>query len=92
MADTMSHFDIYLKLDHKKHHTGDLTQEEEKLYKEASLWTRKRTPLVKYYACEAYTHLSTRAIQVLGGYGFMKEYPLERYHRDAFGPLLYEGT
>lgn len=93
IADTMSWFDIYLKLDNKIVHTGeDLTKEEKALYKEASMWTRKRTPLVKFYATEAYTDLSKKAIQVLGGYGFIKEYPVERYHRDSFGPLLYEGT
>ena len=53
---------------------------------------RKRTPLVKFYATEAFTQLSTKAIQVLGGYGYMCEYPLEKLHRDSFGPLLYEGT
>ena len=92
IADTMSWFDIYLKLEGKKHSTGDLNSEEEALFKEASRWTRKRTPLVKFYATEAYTDLSKKAIQVLGGYGFIKEYPVERYHRDSFGPLLYEGT
>ena len=39
-----------------------------------------------------FTNLSTKAIQVLGGYGYMKDYPMERIHRDSFGPLLYEGT
>jgi len=92
MMDTVSHFDIYQHLDMKKKHTGDLNKKEEKLLKDAWIWTRKRTPLVKYYTCEAYTHLSQRAIQVLGGYGYMEEYPVERYHRDSFGPLLYEGT
>lgn len=92
IADTMSWFDLYLKLEAKKHQTGDLTKEENDLFKEATLWTRKRTPLVKFYATEAYTDLSKKAIQALGGYGFIKEYPLERYHRDSFGPLLYEGT
>lgn len=92
LVDTISYYDIYQKLDFKKKKTNDLTKEEEKLYKDAWLWTRKRTPLVKYYACEAYTQLSTKAIQVLGGYGYMQEYPVERYHRDSFGPLLYEGT
>ena len=91
-VDTASYFDIYQKLDLKKRHTGDLSQEEKELYDDALLWTRKRTPLVKYYGCEAFTNLSQRAIQVLGGYGFMKEYPVERIHRDSFGPLLYEGT
>jgi alkylation response protein AidB-like acyl-CoA dehydrogenase len=92
IADTMSWFDIYLKLDNKKEITNDLTKEEEAALKEASMWTRKRTPLIKFYATEAYTDLSKKAIQVLGGYGFIKEYPVERYHRDSFGPLLYEGT
>lgn len=92
LVDTMSHFDVYLKLESKEWHTKDLSKEEKAQLKEASLWTRKRTPLVKYYACETYTHLSQRAIQMLGGYGFMEEYPLERIHRDSFGPLLYEGT
>lgn len=92
LMDTISHYDIFQKLDHKKHASNDLTKEEENLFQDATLWTRKRTPLVKYYACEAATLLSQRAIQVLGGYGFMQEYPVERYHRDSYGPLLYEGT
>jgi 3-(methylthio)propanoyl-CoA dehydrogenase len=92
LVDTESHFDIYQLLHLKKTKTNDLTKEEEVLFEEAKLWTRKRTPLVKYYACEASTTLTQRAIQVLGGYGFMKEYPVERYHRDSFAPLLYEGT
>lgn len=92
LMDTISYYDVFQFLDLKKKQTGDLTKAEEEALSEATLWTRKRTPLVKYYACEKYTELSQRAIQVLGGYGFMKEYPLERIHRDSFGPLLYEGT
>jgi len=92
LVDTASHYDIYQKLDMKMRKTGDLTSEEKQMYDDAVLWTRKRTPLVKYYACEAATNLTQRGIQVLGGYGFIKEYPQERFHRDSFGPLLYEGT
>lgn len=92
LFDTISVYDQFQFLDLKKKKTNDLTKAEEAQFKMASMWTRKRTPLVKYYACEKYTELSTRAIQVLGGYGFMQEYPLERIHRDSFGPLLYEGT
>lgn len=92
LVDTISSYDIFQKLDLKKNENEELTKEEEAIFKSASIWTRKRTPLVKYYACEAYTYLSTKAIQVLGGYGFMEEYPVSRYHRDSFGPLLYEGT
>jgi hypothetical protein len=47
---------------------------------------------VKYYGSEANALISQRAVQVFGGYGFMKEYGIERLHRDSFGALLYEGT
>ncbi|EQC44281.1 acyl-CoA dehydrogenase family protein [Bacteriovorax sp. Seq25_V] len=92
MVDTISYFDIYQRLDMKKKKTGELNEEENRLFNDAWLWTRKRTPLVKYYTCEAYATISQKAIQILGGYGYMQEYPVERYHRDSFGPLLYEGT
>ncbi len=92
LFDTISYYDQFQFLDLKKKTTNDLSEAEEKQLRKASLWTRRRTPLVKYYACEKYTELSTKAIQVLGGYGFMQEYPVERIHRDSFGPLLYEGT
>ncbi len=92
MMDTISSFDIFQRLDLKKRHTGDLTENETKLFKKASRIVRRRTPLVKYMGTEAYTSLSTKAIQALGGYGYMQEYDAERFHRDSFGPLLYEGT
>lgn len=92
ITDTTNTYDVYQRLHLKLQHTGELNKKEEELYKEVKLWTRKRTPLIKYYACEAFTLLSQRAIQSLGGYGYMEEYPVERYHRDSFGPLLYEGT
>jgi len=92
LVDTSSHYDIYQKLHLKKCHAGELTDSEKELYTNAWMWTRKRTPLVKFYATEAFTTLSTKAIQVLGGYGYMKDYPVEKLHRDSFGPLLYEGT
>jgi len=91
IVDTCSYYDIFQKLDYKKDH-GELTKGELKLYKQASIWVRKRTPLIKYYSTEAYTTISQRAIQILGGYGFMKEYPVERYHRDSFATIIYEGT
>jgi len=91
-VDTMSYYDIFQRLNTKRHVTGELNSEEEELFKKSKYWTRRRTPLIKYYLTEAYTRISTKTIQVLGGYGFMKEYPVERFHRDSFGPLLYEGT
>lgn len=92
MVDTMSYYEIYQKLDLKKRHTNDLSEDEQALFKKASKWMRRRTPLVKYYGAETFTTLSQRTIQVLGGYGYMQEYEAERLHRDSFAPLLYEGT
>lgn len=53
---------------------------------------RKKTPLIKFFATETFTRLSQKAIQVFGGYGFMKDYEVERLHRDSFALLVYEGT
>jgi butyryl-CoA dehydrogenase len=36
--------------------------------------------------------VTIEAIQVLGGYGYVKEYPVERYMRDAKITQIYEGT
>jgi len=92
LVDTGSHFDIYQRLDLELRHTGELCEDKRKQHQAALKWVRRRTPLVKYYCAEAYTKLSQMAVQALGGYGFMREYDAERYHRDSFGPLLYEGT
>ena len=92
MADTISSFDIFQRLDAKKRHTGELNEADTKLYNFHHTITRARTPLVKYTGAEMYGVLSTKAIQAYGGYGYMKEYDVERIHRDCFGSLLYEGT
>jgi butyryl-CoA dehydrogenase len=36
--------------------------------------------------------VTTDAVQVLGGYGYMKEYPVEKYMRDAKLHQIWEGT
>ena len=50
------------------------------------------TPLAKYYASEMSMRTSNGAVAVLGGSGFMKDYPVERYLRDARITTIYEGT
>ncbi|NDG85188.1 MAG: hypothetical protein EBX52_09160 [Proteobacteria bacterium] len=92
MVDTISSFDIFQKLDLKMRHGETLSDGEEKLFKKHQEIVRARTPLVKYTGAELYAVLSTKAIQAFGGYGYMKEYEVERIHRDCFGALLYEGT
>ncbi|MBU0640007.1 MAG: hypothetical protein KKB50_14155 [Planctomycetes bacterium] len=50
------------------------------------------TPMSKYYASEMCLRVTNMAIQVLGGSGYMKDYPTERYVRDARITTIYEGT
>ncbi|MHB9047898.1 MAG: acyl-CoA dehydrogenase family protein [Pirellulales bacterium] len=50
------------------------------------------TPMSKYYCSETACRLADRTIQVLGGSGYMKDYPAERYLRDARITTIYEGT
>ncbi len=46
----------------------------------------------KLFASRVARHQTGEAIQVLGGYGYMKDFPAERYYRDAKVTELYEGT
>ena len=48
--------------------------------------------MAKLFAAEAAMKITTDAIQVHGGYGFIKEYPVERHFRDAKITQIYEGT
>ncbi len=50
------------------------------------------TPMSKYYAAEMCNRVAYDAVQVLGGSGFMRDYPCERYMRDARIVPIYEGT
>ena len=49
-------------------------------------------PLAKYDASELSNSVAYSSLQVFGGYGFTKEYPLERLYRDARITSIYEGT
>jgi len=50
------------------------------------------TPLTKLFTTEYSNQVAYDAIQVLGGSGYMKDYPVERYYRDARITNIYEGT
>ncbi len=92
MVDTVSSFDIFQHLDLKSRGGGTLTEHESRLFRKHLDIVRARTPLVKFTGSETFAVLSVKAIQAFGGYGYMKEYEVERIHRDCFGALLYEGT
>jgi butyryl-CoA dehydrogenase len=46
----------------------------------------------KLCASEAAMYVTTKAVQIFGGYGYIKDYPVERYMRDAKITEIYEGT
>jgi alkylation response protein AidB-like acyl-CoA dehydrogenase len=48
--------------------------------------------MAKLYASETAMWVTTKAVQILGGNGYSKEYPVERYFRDAKITEIYEGT
>lgn len=50
------------------------------------------TPIAKYYTSEAAIRLTSLALQVHGGNGYMRDYPVERLYRDARVTSIYEGT
>jgi len=52
----------------------------------------KEASMAKLFATETADSVCNKAIQILGGYGYCKEYPVERYWRDARAAEIYEGT
>jgi alkylation response protein AidB-like acyl-CoA dehydrogenase len=61
-----------------------MVEQKEKVAKEAAM--------AKLYASEMATRVAHRALQIHGGYGFSKEFPLERYYRDARIFEIFQGT
>ena len=52
----------------------------------------KEASMAKVFAAEAAAFVTTKALQIYGGYGYTKDFPLERYFRDARITEIYEGT
>jgi alkylation response protein AidB-like acyl-CoA dehydrogenase len=52
----------------------------------------REAAMAKLYASEAATWVAHQAVQVHGGYGYVKDYAVERYYRDARVMEIYEGT
>jgi butyryl-CoA dehydrogenase len=52
----------------------------------------KLSAMAKVFATDVAMEVTTNAVQVFGGYGFMKDYPVEKYMRDAKITQIYEGT
>lgn len=52
----------------------------------------KEAAMAKYYASEIAVEVSTDAVQTFGGYGYTKDYPVEKYYRDSKLCTIGEGT
>jgi alkylation response protein AidB-like acyl-CoA dehydrogenase len=52
----------------------------------------KASAMAKLYCTDVAMEVTTEAVQILGGYGYIREYPLERMMRDAKITQIYEGT
>lgn len=52
----------------------------------------KESAIAKYFASEVAVRCSTEAVQILGGYGYIKDFPAERYYRDSKLCTIGEGT
>ncbi|WP_258235281.1 acyl-CoA dehydrogenase family protein, partial [Paenibacillus agaridevorans] len=67
------------------------------VYQAAALRTRglpcgKEAAMAKRFCSDAALSCATEAVQIFGGYGYMREYPAERLFRDAKVTQIYEGT
>jgi alkylation response protein AidB-like acyl-CoA dehydrogenase len=54
--------------------------------------TAEEAAMAKWWCTELQKRVVDRALQLHGGYGYMKEYPIEREVRDALSGTLYSGT
>ncbi|MEJ6737990.1 MAG: acyl-CoA dehydrogenase family protein [Cryomorphaceae bacterium] len=60
--------------------------------KDQGLKVTKESAMAKYYASEVAVRVSSEGVQVHGGYGFTKDYPAEKFYRDAKLCTIGEGT
>jgi alkylation response protein AidB-like acyl-CoA dehydrogenase len=60
--------------------------------KDAHKPVNKESAMAKYYASEVAVKVSNEAVQIFGGYGYVKDFPVEKYYRDSKLCTIGEGT
>ena len=60
--------------------------------KERGLPFTKEAAMAKYFSSQVAEKVASQALEIYGGYGFIKEFPAEKFYRDAKIGKLYEGT
>jgi len=91
LYETCRFVDLYKCYDHIAK-GRKLTPEERDESKKYSKLADVYTPLIKLFSSEYCNQLTYDAIQIHGGTGFMKDFPVERLYRDARITSIYEGT
>ncbi len=79
--------DMYAKISAAEaliYQAADLKNRGEKMSKESAM--------AKYYASEISVQIATDAVQIFGGYGYTKDFPVEKYYRDSKLCTIGEGT
>lgn len=91
LYETSRYVDMYKELNHLSNRRT-LTPEERTELKMYQRLADSFTPLLKLFSSEYCNQIAYDAIQVHGGTGFMKDFPVERIYRDARITTIYEGT
>ena len=91
LYETTRFVEIYKDLTHISH-DRKLTPEERAEMKAYTRLADAFTPMLKLMSSEYCNSLAYDAIQIFGGSGYMKDYPIERIYRDARITNIYEGT
>ena len=91
LYETARFVDVY-KMYHHIGRTRKLEKEERDEQKEYNKLADAYTPMLKLFATEYANEVAYDSIQIHGGSGFMKDYPVQRYYRDARITNIYEGT
>lgn len=91
LYETTRYVDIYKGLTHNSMHRK-LDNDERNDLKQYQRLSDVFTPITKLFATEYSNQVAYDALQVHGGSGYMKDYPVERLYRDARITNIYEGT
>jgi hypothetical protein len=77
---------------HTQQQTAELLTLRAAAMKEAKVPFTREASMAKLFASEMSNRVCDKAVQVHGGYGYIDEFPVERYLRDARVQTIYEGT
>ncbi len=91
LYETTRFVEIYKQYEHISHERP-LSPEERAEQKEYSRLADAFTPLLKLFTSEYCNQMAYDSLQIHGGSGYMKDYPVERLYRDARITNIYEGT